>query len=223
MNFITSRAVKLTLGALVAVAALHSSLNAAAIGIGSTGGVITYGTDGYDGTTVWPATIDNANQLIFQATMSGFGAVIPETSTFAYFTDASNVIRDVLYIDFSDDGSISTLNFDYLAHGNFGSVDAPTGSITDPRTGNVISLASLPHVTAATEYATLNTPGGYTVNSTLRDASSGAATGLTPYLALYMSAASTPLSAAVPEPVTFFLLPAGVTFIGLVRRKRKNK
>lgn len=191
------------------------SAHAAALGITSLpGSVISLGVDNYDNIAL-QVTTDTINQAVFSVTLYGVGANVPSTTGFAYYTDASNIIRDVLYVNWIDTGGVSTLYMNYLAHGNFGTVSAPVGTLIDPKTSAAINLASLPTITGVPISTTRNT--GYITNGDLKSTSTGGSTTFVPYLAVYLNADEN--VAATPEPSSLFLLGGGLVAVLMTSRK----
>lgn len=213
----------LVLGTFAAMAAISPSVHAAAIGISSPAGApISFGSDSWDNIQLQSIT-STSNQVVFKATLNGGGQNVAATSAFTYFTDASNEIRDVLYVNLADNGATSTLYFNYSAHGDFGTADAPAGTIIDPKTMQSVNLASLPSVSAVSELTT-QAGNGYVVNSDLKSTTTGRTSAFVPYLAVYLYAdESAAQTSATPEPSSFLLLPVALAGVLAMRKKLASK
>jgi hypothetical protein len=183
--------------------------------VSAPGSVISLGTDTYDNIAL-NITTDTINQAVFRVTLNGGSNNVPSTTGFAYYTDASNIIRDVLYVNWIDTGGVSTLYLNYLAHGNFGTVASPVGTLVDPSTSATVNLATLPKITGVPISATQGT--AYVTNADLKSVSTGGNTTFVPYLAIYVNAAEN--VASTPEPSSLFLLGGGLAGVWMTRRKR---
>lgn len=216
MKHIAKRTSLLALGTLAIVMGVSPSAYAAALGIVSAPGTtISLGTDTFDNIAL-QVTTDTINQAVFSVTLFGGSTNVPSTTGFAYYTDTANIIRDVLYVNWIDTGGVSTLYVNYLAHGNYGTVSAPVGTLIDPKTSATVNLATLPKITAVPESSTQ--VGGYVTNADLKSVSTGGSTTFVPFLAVYLTASEN--TAATPEPSTLLMFGGGLATVLVTSRKR---
>ena len=216
MKHTAKRTSLLALGTLAIVMGVSPSAHAAALGIvSSPGSIVSLGVDTNDNIAL-QITTDTINQAVFSVTMYGGSTNVPSTTGFAYYTDTANIIRDVLYVNWIDTGGISTLYINYLAHGNYGTVSSPVGTLIDPKTSATISLASLPKITGVPISNTQVS--GYITNADLKSTSTGGNPAFVPYLAVYLTA--TENTAATPEPSSLLMLGGGLAAVVVTSRKR---